>query len=382
MRAIWKGAVSFGLVNVPVRLYSATENHDVQFRQVHREDGGRIRYQRICSIDGEQVSYDDIAKGYETEDGQMVVLTEDDLANLPTQSSREIAVQKFVPVDQIDPMLLDKPYYLEPDKTAAKPYGLLRDALKGADRMAIVTVSLRARMSIAVLRVRDDVIVLQTMLWPDEIRSPELAGLREVTEVSSAELSMANMLVESLAGDYVPDDYEDDYEAAVDALVKAKLEGGEVHELPAPTESGGEVVDLLGALQRSVERAKASRGEPASAAPEAADDGDTAEADLAPEQADQGPSGKPVRSGSPRGSTHKGGAQKAGAQKTSASKSAASKTAGKGTAAKTTAPKTTAPKTTAPKTTAPKKTAAKKTAAKKTAERPAKKVPDRKRLAS
>jgi len=126
MRAIWKGAVSFGLVNVPVRLYSATENHDVQFRQVHREDGGRIRYQRICSVDGEQVSYDDIAKGYETEDGQMVVLTDEDLAELPTRSSREIAVDKFVPADQIDPMLLDKSYYLEPDKTAAKPYALLR----------------------------------------------------------------------------------------------------------------------------------------------------------------------------------------------------------------------------------------------------------------
>ncbi|HYO19315.1 MAG TPA: Ku protein, partial [Dermatophilaceae bacterium] len=166
MRAIWKGAVSFGLVNVPVRLYSATENHDVQFRQVHREDGGRIRYQRVCSIDGEQVSYDDIAKGYETEDGQMVVLTDEDLVDLPTRSSREIAVDKFVPADQIDPMLLDKTYYLEPDKTAGKPYALLRDALKAADRMAIVTVSLRARMTMAVLRVRDDVIVMQTMLWP------------------------------------------------------------------------------------------------------------------------------------------------------------------------------------------------------------------------
>ena len=159
MRAIWKGAVSFGLVNVPVRLYSATENHDVQFRQVHREDGGRIRYQRICSIDGEQVSFDDIAKGYETEDGQMVVLTDDDLSDLPTRSSREIAVDKFVPADQIDPMLLDKSYYLEPDKTAAKAYALLRDALKAADRMAIVTVSIRSRMTIAVLRVRDEVIV-------------------------------------------------------------------------------------------------------------------------------------------------------------------------------------------------------------------------------
>ena len=261
MRAIWKGAVSFGLVNVPVRLYSATENHDVQFRQVHREDGGRIRYQRICSIDGEQVSYDDIAKGYETEDGQMVVLTDEDLAELPTRSSREIAVDKFVPADQIDPMLLDKTYYLEPDKTAGKPYALLRDALKAADRMAIVTVSLRARMTMAVLRVRDDVIVMQTMLWPDEIRSADFARLDGQTDAKPAELAMANMLVESLAGDYVPGDYEDDYQAAVEAVVRAKLDGGEVHEVPAAKETGGEVVDLLAALQRSVERAKAARGE-------------------------------------------------------------------------------------------------------------------------
>jgi DNA end-binding protein Ku len=261
MRAIWKGAVSFGLVNVPVRLYSATENHDVQFRQVHRQDGGRIRYQRVCSIDGEQVSYDDIAKGYETEDGQMVVLTDEDLTDLPTRSSREIAVDKFVPADQIDPMLLDKSYYLEPDQSATKPYALLRDALKSADRMAIVTVSLRARMTIAVLRVRDDVIVMQTMLWPDEIRSPEFASLGDDTEAKPAELAMAEMLVESLAGDYVPDDYEDDYQGALEALVRAKLEGGQAREVPAPQGTGGEVVDLLAALQQSVERAKAARGE-------------------------------------------------------------------------------------------------------------------------
>jgi DNA end-binding protein Ku len=265
VRAIWKGAVSFGLVNVPVRLYSATENHDVQFRQVHRTDGGRIKYQRVCSIDGEQVAYDDIAKGYETEDGQMVVLTDEDLAELPVSSSREIAVEKFVPADQIDPMLLEKSYYLEPDKDAAKPYALLREALEAADRMAVVTVSIRTRMTVAVLRVRDNVIVMQTMLWPDEVRSPDFADLGDAEmAVKPAELKMANMLVESLAGDYDPEDYEDDYEQAVKAVVKAKLEGGEVKEVSASTDDGtGEVVDLLAALQRSVERAKAARGEPA-----------------------------------------------------------------------------------------------------------------------
>jgi DNA end-binding protein Ku len=308
VRAIWKGAVSFGLVNVPVRLYSATENHDVQFRQVHREDGGRIRYQRICSIDGDQVSYDDIAKGYETEDGQMVVLSDEDMAGLPTRSSREIAVEKFVPAEQIDPMLLDKSYYLEPDKTATKAYALLRDALTAADRMAIVTVSIRARMTIAVLRVRGNVIVMQTMLWPDEIRSPEFANLGADGEAKPAELAMAHMLVDSLAGDYAPEEYEDDYQAAVESLVKAKLEGGEVREVPAAKDTGGEVVDLLAALQRSVERAKSARGEPTSGGSEgAADEGgdeeeDTAEADLAPE--------RPAKGAGPRKTARKTAAKK------------------------------------------------------------------------
>ena len=261
MRAIWKGAVSFGLVNVPIRLYSATENHDVQFRQVHREDGGRIKYQRICSIDGEQVSYDDIAKGFETEDGEMVVLTDEDFKELPAASSKEISVQKFVPADQIDPMLLYKSYYLEPDKSAAKPYILLRDALEQADRMAVVTVSIRTRMTMAVLRVKDGVIVMQTMLWPDEIRAADFANLDEDAHATAKELEMANMLIESLAGDYEPGEYEDDYAQAVEALVKAKVEGGEVRVAPESKDESGEVVDLLAALAKSVEKAKASRGE-------------------------------------------------------------------------------------------------------------------------
>ena len=261
MRAIWKGAVSFGLVNVPIRLYSATENHDVQFRQVHREDGGRIKYQRICSIDGEIVSYDDIAKGYETEDGDMVVLTDEDFKDLPSKSSKEIAVEKFVPTDQIDPMLLDKCYYLEPDKASTKPYVLLRDALEKENRMAVVSVSIRTRMTMAVLRVRDGVIVMQTMLWPDEIRQPDFAHLDDDGKATKQELAMADLLIEQLAGDYEPDDYEDDYAAAVQSLVKAKVEGGEVQVAEESKDESGEVVDLLAALKRSVDKAKAARGE-------------------------------------------------------------------------------------------------------------------------
>ena len=304
MRAIWKGAVSFGLVSVPVKVYAATESHDVSFRQVHAKDGGRIKYQRTCSIDGEEVAYADIAKGYETDDGQMVILDDDDLADLPSTSSREISVEKFVPSDQIDPLLLEKSYYLEPDKTAAKPYALLREALKEADRMAVVTVSLRTRMTTAVLRVRDDVIVMQTMMWPDEVRAPDFGGL-DATENAAKpqELKMARLLVDTLAGDYDASDYEDDYRGAVEALVKAKLEGGEVKRTPEAKASSGEVVDLLAALQRSVNAAKSSRGESAEA---------DAESDDAEEKpAEKKPAKKATKKATKKVSTKKSAAKKA-----------------------------------------------------------------------
>ena len=274
MRAIWKGAVSFGLVSVPVKLYSATESKDISFRQVHAKDGGRIKYQRTCSLDGEEVEYADIAKGYETEDGEMVILTDEDMEQLPANSSREISVEKFVPSDQIDPMLFEKSYYLEPEKSGAKPYALLREALEAADRMALVTVSLRNRTSLAVLRVRDDVIVMQTMMWPDEIREADFAST-DTAEAKPAEVKMAKMLVETLAGDFDPSEFEDDYREAVEAMVKAKIEGGEVKSTPAAKKSSGEVVDLLAALQRSVDAAKTARGEAPKDSGDSSDSGDS-----------------------------------------------------------------------------------------------------------
>lgn len=313
MRAIWKGAVSFGLVSVPVKLYAATESHDVSFRQVHAKDGGRIKYQRICSIDGEEVAYADIAKGYETEDGEMVILSDDDLAELPSTSSREIAVEKFVPSEQIDPMLFEKSYYLEPEKTGAKPYALLRQALLDADRMAVVTVALRQRTTVGVLRVKDDVIVLQTMMWPDEIRVPDFSV--ETGDVKPQEVKMATMLVETLAGDFDPAEFEDDYAEAVEALVKAKIEGGEVKRTATSTKSSGEVVDLLAALQRSVDAAKTARGE--SSADDAQDDEDE----------------KPAK----KATASKSASKKAPAKKTAAKKTAkkaASKSSTKKSAAK------------------------------------------------
>ncbi|MDN4160283.1 non-homologous end joining protein Ku [Nocardioides abyssi] len=319
MRAIWKGAVSFGLVSVPVKLYAATESHDVSFRQVHAKDGGRIKYQRVCSIDGEEVPYSEIAKGYETEDGEMVILDEDDLAELPSTSSREIAVEKFVPSDQIDPMLFEKSYYLEPEKSGAKPYALLRQALLEADRMAVVTVALRQRTTVAVLRVRDDVIVLQTMMWPDEVRTPDFSV--ETGEVKDAEVKMARMLVETLAGDFEPDEFEDDYAEAVETMVKTKIEGGEVKRTPTSTKSSGEVVDLLAALQRSVDAAKTARGE----APRASDEDDSDSDAGSEDDGSSSGSGSGAKSGATKTATKKSAEKKAPAKKTAAKKTAAKK---------------------------------------------------------
>ncbi|WP_298801879.1 Ku protein [uncultured Pseudokineococcus sp.] len=272
MRAIWKGAVSFGLVSVPVKVYAATGTNDVRFHQVHEADGGRIRYRRVCSVDGEEVSYPEIAKAYETADGEQVVLTDEDLDQLPLSTSREIDVVEFVPSDQVDPVLFNKAYYLEPERTALKPYTLLREALRATDRVAVVKVALRQRESLALLRVRDDVISLQTLLWPDEVREASFDVLSSEVELRPQETTMAASLVESLAGDFDPDAFTDGYAAAVTELVEAKISAGDVRRPPAEGEEeageGAQVVDLLSALQRSVDRARRDRGEePAEEAP-------------------------------------------------------------------------------------------------------------------
>lgn len=265
MRAIWKGAVAFGLVNVPVKIYAATGEHEVQLHQVHRTDAGRIRYRRVCSVCGEEVTMAEIAKGYETADGQVVVLTDEDLANLPLATEREIEVLEFVPRDQVDPILLQRTYYLEPERTAAKAYTLLREALAATDRMAVVKVALRQRESMAVLRVRDKVICLQTLLWPDEVRAADFPVLDTDVTLRPQELSMASSLVESMVGDFDPSEFEDAYATAMQELIDAKVEAGTTVAAPAgaeagPPSGGGEVVDLLAALQRSVESARAAKG--------------------------------------------------------------------------------------------------------------------------
>jgi len=270
MRSIWKGSISFGLVSIPVKLYSATEERDVSFHQVHRDDGGRIRYKRVCQLDGEEIPYSDIAKGYELPSGEVVVLTDDDFADLPLTTSRSIDVLEFVPLEQVDPIYFAKSYYLEPEGAGAKPYVLLREALEKSGRVALVKIALRQRETLATLRVRDGVFVLEMMLWPDEIREPSFGFLDEDVDVRQQELAMAQSLIDTLSGDFKPEQYSDNYREALQALIEAKIAGREVVAPAEPVADSGTVVDLMAALRASVEAAKQGRGESAPAAAPAA----------------------------------------------------------------------------------------------------------------
>ena len=261
MRTIWKGAVSFGLVTIPVRLYSATEEKDVSFHQVRRSDGSRIKYKRVAAADGEEVPYSEIAKGYELPTGEVVVLTDEDFADLPLSTQKSVEVLSFVPLDQVDPMYFNKSYYLEPEASAVKPYVLLREALQDAGRVAVVKVALRQRESLGCLRAKDGVLVLETMLWPDEIRSPEFEVLAGDVDVKPAEVAMAQSLIDALAADFDPDEFSDHYREAVQQLIDAKVSGRHVVAPAAEESSEGAVIDLMAALRASVDAAKAARTE-------------------------------------------------------------------------------------------------------------------------
>ncbi len=268
MRSIWKGAISFGLVTIPVKLYSATEQKDVSFHQVRRTDGSRIKYKRVAAVDGEEVSYGDIAKGYELPNGETVVLTDEDFKDLPLTTNRAIDVLRFVPLAELDPIFFEKSYYLEPEKTGTKPYVLLRDALEQSGKVAIVKVALRNRESLAALRVRDGVFVLETMLWPDEVRRPDFGFLDEDVEVRPQELAMAGSLIDTLTGAFDPSEYKDSYREALEAVIEAKVEGREVVQPTDAQPTSGTVVDLMAALRASVEAAK--KGQSATATQDSA----------------------------------------------------------------------------------------------------------------
>lgn len=274
MRSIWKGSVSFGLVNVPVKVYSATEDNDIRFHQVHAKDNGRIRYKRVCEVCGEVVEYRDIAKSYESEDGQTVIITDEDIATMPEERSREIEVLEFVPAEQIDPMMYDKSYFLEPDSKSSKSYVLLAKTLAETDRIAIVHFTLRSKTRLAALRVKDfskrDVMMIHTLLWPDEIRDPDFPVLDKEVEIKPAELKMAGQVVESMTDDFNPDQFHDTYREEMLELIQAKIDGGEAFQVeeaePEDLDETDDVSDLLAKLEASV-KGRASASEPAKKAP-------------------------------------------------------------------------------------------------------------------
>jgi DNA end-binding protein Ku len=264
MRAIWKGAITFGLVNVPIKLYSATEDHDVELHQVHDKDGGRIRYQRRCEVCGKVVEYEHIDKAF-AEGSTTVVLTEEDLKSLPEERSREIEVVEFVPSDQIDPIMFDRSYFLEPEKTAVKAYALLRRTLEETDRTAIVQFSLRQKTRLGALRSRGKVLMLQSLLWDDEVREADFGSLDSDVRVSAQELKMSSSLVDNMSTDFAPDKFSDDYQEQLRQLIAAKLEQGDALDTAATFGDQAEarpeadVIDLMEALRQSVERNRANR---------------------------------------------------------------------------------------------------------------------------
>jgi len=260
MRAIWKGAVTFGLVNVPVKVYSATEDHDISLHQVHDKDGGRIKYQRRCEVCGKIVAFADIDKAYD--DGEeTVILTDDDLSSLPEERSREIDVVEFVPNDQLDPIMFERSYFLEPDSKSGKAYALLRRTLEDADRTAIVQFALRQKTRLGALRVRGDVLMLQSLLWDDEVREAKFPALDEKVRISAKELEMSRSLVKSFETDFAPDKFTDEYQEQLRELIEAKLKKGDAVSTEETfgedaEDGGGEVLDLMEALRRSVEKSR------------------------------------------------------------------------------------------------------------------------------
>lgn len=262
MRSIWNGVVSFGLVNVPIKLYAATHNHNVTLHQVHAEDGGRIRYKKVCELDGEVIAQHDIVSGY-TDGHHHVTLTKEDLAELPAERSREISVVEFVPSDQVDPIMFGDSYYLEPDSKSAKAYVLLREVLEQTKRTAIVKYALREKSHLGILRVKDGVLVLQSLLWADEVRKPDFPAIENV-KVSERELDMAKALVSSFESDFDPHQYVDEYQDQLRTLIEDKISSGNgvtvaqaFGKQPRADDEDGGVTDLMEALRRSVAAAKA-----------------------------------------------------------------------------------------------------------------------------
>ncbi len=335
VRSIWNGAISFGLVSIPIKLVNATENHSISFRQIHSEDGGRIRYRKFCELEDREVTQGEIGKGYEDADGTIIPITDEDLSSLPLPTAKTIEIVAFVPADRIDPLQMDAAYYLQAGGApAAKPYTLLREALKRSNRVAIAKYALRGRERLGMLRVVGDAIAMHGLLWPDEVRAPEGVAPDTDVTVRDQELDLADALMDTL-GEVDLEDLHDEYREAVEEVIAAKVAGEAPPQAPEPA-AGGKVLDLMAALENSVRAARESRGEEA---------GDHAEVkSLPPRKTSRA---APKQTGGKKSTST---AKKTAAKKTTASsskKSTAKSTQGtKKTAAKSTAKKTPAKKST------------------------------------
>lgn len=343
MRATWKGAISFGLVTIPVQLFTATEEHDIPLRQVHEKDGSRVRLRRVCEAEDVEIPYQEITKGYEAPDGSMIMLSDEDLADLPLPSKKLIDVLAFVDAETIDPLMFSKAYYVgTSDRAAAKPYALLKQALTEAGQIAVTKIAIRSRESLAVLRVHEDTLVLQTCLWPDEVRPAAGVAPEADLTIRPQELQMARSLMDMLSQDFDLSTLHDEYQEALQQVIEARLQGVELpHEEEAAPAGGGKVIDLMAALENSVRAAKESRGERGAA-------GETeAEVRTLPvrKTAKKAPAKKSAPARKATGSAAKKAAaspKEVGGKKTTA----ATKSTAKATAKKTAAKKTTAKKTT------------------------------------
>lgn len=260
---MWKGAITFGLISIPVRLYSAVETKTPRFHLLHDEDGGRIRYQRVCSVCGKEVGWDDIVKGFEYSKDHYVRLTDEDFESLDVESIRAIDVVSFVPLTQIDPIYFDKTYYVAPEATGLKAYRLLAEALEAEGQVGVAKVSIRDKEHLATIRLKEDVFVLETMHWPDEIREPSFDELGQQIDLRDNEVKMARQLIQQLSSDFEPEQFTDEYRAALEEMIQRKVEGEEVTVAPEPSEEPTKVIDLMEALKASVDEAK-KRKEPSS----------------------------------------------------------------------------------------------------------------------
>jgi DNA end-binding protein Ku len=260
VKALWKGAITFGLISIPVRLYSAVQEKRPKFHLLHADDRGRIKYQRICSKCGKEVSWDDLVKGYEVSKDHYVDFTEDELESLGVDSVSAIDVVSFVPLEAIDPVYYNKTYYVAPEPSGLKAYRLLAEALEAEGQVGVAKVSFREKEHLATIRLKEDVFVLETMHWPDEIREPAFDELGKDVKIRDAEVKMARQLVQQLSDEFKPEEFEDDYRKAVEALIEKKVEGEEITVAPPPSEEPAKVVDLMEALRASVDEAKKKRG--------------------------------------------------------------------------------------------------------------------------